>query len=74
MSESWEMCENESFESEVSRGPLNMGPARRIAESPFLIVTGTKYSYHKIFFPMCDLGHKDTRYGTSEWLPMRLSF
>ena len=28
------------FESETQRGPLNLGPARRIAESPLLIVVG----------------------------------
>ena len=26
--------------SEISGGPTNMGPARRVAEAPFLIVTG----------------------------------
>ena len=28
------------IESELTRGPANMGPARRVAEGPFLIVTG----------------------------------
>ncbi|KAK3753331.1 hypothetical protein QZH41_015265 [Actinostola sp. cb2023] len=40
-SSAWKVCDQKSFESKFERGPLNMGPARRIAESPFLIVTGT---------------------------------
>ena len=36
----WELCQDAVFESEISRGPTNMGPARRVAEAPFLIVTG----------------------------------
>ena len=36
----WEPCQDTVFESEISRGPTNMGPARRVAEAPFLIVIG----------------------------------
>ena len=36
----WEPCQDAVFESEFMRGPANMGPARRVAEGPFLIVTG----------------------------------
>ena len=38
----WKSCEDAAvnFESETQRGPLNLGPARRIAERPFLIVVG----------------------------------
>ena len=36
----WELCQDTVFESEIARGPTNMGPARRVAEGPFLIVTG----------------------------------
>eukprot|EP00058_Branchiostoma_floridae_P028050 XP_002613541.1 hypothetical protein BRAFLDRAFT_119810 [Branchiostoma floridae] len=38
----WSLCsDGESFEYEGQRGPHNMGPARRVAEHRFLIVTGT---------------------------------
>ncbi|XP_019641200.1 PREDICTED: uncharacterized secreted protein ARB_06907-like [Branchiostoma belcheri] len=38
----WNLCsDGESFETEGQRGPHNMGPARRVAEHRFLIVTGT---------------------------------
>ena len=38
---SWVPCPgNVPLESEISRGPSNMGPARRVAERSFLIVTG----------------------------------
>ncbi|XP_078345602.1 uncharacterized protein LOC144631097 isoform X1 [Oculina patagonica] len=37
----WEPCQDAFFESEFTRGPANIGPARRVAEGPFLIVTGT---------------------------------
>lgn len=38
----WKLCEDvgANFESETQRGPLNLGPARRIAERPLLIVVG----------------------------------
>ena len=37
---SWEPCQDAVLESKLMRGPVNMGPARRVAEGPFLIVTG----------------------------------
>ena len=39
----WKLCEagEVSFESETQRGPLNHGPARRVAERPLVIVVGT---------------------------------
>ena len=39
----WKLCEagDVSFESETQRGPLNHGPARRVAERPLVIVVGT---------------------------------
>ena len=36
----WEPCQDAVLESELTRGPANMGPARRVAEGTFLIVTG----------------------------------
>ncbi|XP_020608451.1 uncharacterized protein LOC110047057 [Orbicella faveolata] len=36
----WEPCQDTGLVSELTRGPANMGPARRVAEAPFLIVTG----------------------------------
>ena len=39
-SSTWGACQDDVFESETSRGPANLGPARRIAEAPFLIITG----------------------------------
>ncbi|XP_022094674.1 uncharacterized secreted protein ARB_06907-like [Acanthaster planci] len=38
----WEACGNHLDVSSVPRGPTNLGPARRVVEHPFLIVTGTK--------------------------------
>ncbi|XP_078593733.1 uncharacterized protein LOC144871759 [Branchiostoma floridae x Branchiostoma japonicum] len=39
----WNLCsDGESFEYDGQRGPHNMGPARRVAEHRFLIVTGTR--------------------------------
>ena len=45
----WKSCEDSgvNFESETQRGPLNLGPARRIAERPFLIVVGRFKTYMK---------------------------
>ena len=41
-SENWKECAdvNGTFESEFQRGPANLGPARRVAESRFAIVIG----------------------------------
>ena len=36
----WSLCDDTGLETEVTRGPGNLGPARRVAERPFLIVTG----------------------------------
>lgn len=46
-SSTWGACQDDVFESETSRGPANLGPARRIAEAPFLIITGSssKHTY-----------------------------
>ncbi|XP_078000966.1 uncharacterized protein LOC144453526 [Glandiceps talaboti] len=40
----WSICETVGsvFESNQQRGPVNMGPARRVAEHQFVIVTGTE--------------------------------
>ncbi|XP_070577207.1 uncharacterized protein [Ptychodera flava] len=42
----WSVCQMESpdFETHRQRGPANLGPARRVAENQFLIVTGTHAS------------------------------
>jgi len=44
----WEPCQDTVLESELTRGPANMGPARRVAEGTFLIVTGTSSQEHQI--------------------------
>lgn len=43
----WKICEDsgKTLESEVSRGPINFGPARRIAERPLIIAVGKKRSF-----------------------------
>ena len=35
----WKICQEDIYLLGM-RGPLNLGPARRIAENPFLIVVG----------------------------------
>ena len=35
----WKVCLEDLYELGL-RGPLNLGPARRVAENPFLIVIG----------------------------------
>lgn len=44
----WGPCQDNDFESETSRGPANLGPARRIAEAPFLIVTGSSSNHSHV--------------------------
>ncbi|XP_060576275.1 uncharacterized protein LOC132733629 [Ruditapes philippinarum] len=41
---SWQKCENNDVHSHTSRGPLTLGPARRIAENHFKIILGTQGS------------------------------
>ena len=35
----WKICSEDIYEQGL-RGPLNLGPARRVAENPFLIIIG----------------------------------
>ncbi|XP_038066251.1 uncharacterized secreted protein ARB_06907-like [Patiria miniata] len=39
---SWDVYSEDPLASLTHRGPANLGPARRVAENPFLIVSGTR--------------------------------
>ena len=45
------MCSDcHTFESSGQRGPANLGPARRVAEHPFVIITGTECDVKLMLF------------------------